>query len=111
MSTPRDTHDALSDTTNIRGMLSICMYAAFFMMPYWYPIYVQTLTIDDKASRKTEEKNMQQQKRQAEMSSEQREEINRRQREYRARKKAGSQISTTSCAFTETVPTSSPTGT
>ena len=87
------------------------MYAAFFMMPYWYPIYVQTLTIDDKASRKTEERNMQQWKRRADMSIEQREEINKKQREYQERKKAATQNSSTSAALTETVPlTSSPTG-
>ena len=48
----------------------------------------------DEAERKRLERNLKQQKRRAEMSNEQRQEINRRQREYRARKKAeSSQIS------------------
>jgi hypothetical protein len=56
--------------------------------------------------------NMQQRKRRAEMSIEQRDEINRRQREYRERKKAATQNSSTSAALTQTVLlTSTPTGT
>ena len=58
---------------------------------------------------------MQQWIRRAEMSSEQREEMNRKKREYmrdyRARKKDASQNNSTSYALTKTVPTSSPTGT
>ena len=44
----------------------------------------------DEAERKRLERNLKQRKRRAEMSDEQRQEINRRQREYRARKKAES---------------------
>ncbi|XP_066350263.1 uncharacterized protein [Miscanthus floridulus] len=84
MSTPRDACDALSDITNIA----------------------------DEASRKREERNMQQRIRRAEMSSEQIEEMKRKKceymRDYRARKKATSQNSSTSCALTETVPTTTP---
>ena len=58
---------------------------------------------------------MQQRIRRAEMSSEQIEEMKRKKREcmrdYRARKKATSQNSSTSCALTETVPTTTPMGT
>jgi hypothetical protein len=46
----------------------------------------------DEASRKREERNMQQRKRRADMSIEQREEINRKQREYRQRKKLQTKI-------------------
>jgi hypothetical protein len=54
---------------------------------------------------------MQQRKRRAEMSIEQRDEINRRQREFRERKKAATQNSSTSAALTQTVPLTTPTGT
>jgi hypothetical protein len=81
---------------------------------FWFPIYIQTPTLDE-ASRKREERNMQQRICRAKMSSEQREEMKRKQREYmrdyRARKKATSQNSSTFYALTETVPTTSPTGT
>ena len=49
--------------------------------------YMQSSELDE-AKRKRLERNIKQQKRRAEMSDEQRQEINRRQREYRARKKA-----------------------
>ena len=62
----------------------------------------------DNAKRKREERNTAQQKRRAEMSIEQREEINRKQREYRARKKATTQNITTSCVVSPTELTSSP---
>ena len=55
---------------------------------------------------------MQQWIRRAEMSSEQREEMNRKKREYmrdyRARKKDASQNNSTSYALTETMPTTTP---
>ena len=50
---------------------------------------MQSGDVDD-AERKRLERNMKQRKRRAEMSDEQRQDINRRQREYRARKKAES---------------------
>ena len=62
----------------------------------------------DNAKRKREERNAAQQKRRAEMSIEQREEINRKQREYRARKKAATQNITTSCVVSPIELTSSP---
>jgi septal ring factor EnvC (AmiA/AmiB activator) len=74
-------------------------------------IDIQTPTFDE-ASRKREERNIQQRICRAEMSSEQREEMKRKQREYmrdyQARKKAKSKNSSTSCALTETVPTTTP---
>ena len=54
--------------------------------------------------------NMQQRKRRAEMTGEQREESNRKQREYRARKKAASQNISTASIVSQVVPTSSPVG-
>ena len=58
---------------------------------------------------------MQQRIHRAEMSSEQIEEMKRKKREYmrdyRAQKKATSQNSSTICALTETVPTTTPMGT
>ncbi|XP_021306215.1 uncharacterized protein LOC110431423 [Sorghum bicolor] len=75
MSTPRDTCGPLSDITNVT----------------------------DEASRKRDQRNMQQRKRRADMSIEQREEINRKQREYRQRKKAATQNSSTSATLTETM--------
>jgi hypothetical protein len=92
MSTPGDTPDALSDITNIAGMISIInMYTTLFgcHSDFLY-IYIETPTLDE-ASRKREQRNMQQRNRQAEMTDRQREEIKRKQREYqrdyRARKK------------------------
>jgi len=61
----------------------------------------------DIANSKREERNTQQWKRRAEMTDEQREEINRKQREYRARKKAD--ISITSIV-SQIVPASSNAG-
>jgi len=62
----------------------------------------------DNAKRKREERNAAQRKRRAEMSIEQREEINRKQQEYRTRKKATTQNITTSCVVSPTELTSSP---
>jgi hypothetical protein len=66
MSLPRDTHDALSDITNITGIfLIIEMYATLLTIAYWFPnIYVQMPTLDE-AARKREERNQQQRRRQA----------------------------------------------
>jgi len=70
-------------------------------------------TLDD-ASRRREERREQQRIRRAELSIEQREEINRKKREYmrdyRARKKATSQNSSNSCASAETLPATSAMG-
>ena len=62
----------------------------------------------DNAKHKREERNAAQRKRRAEMSIEQREEINRKQREYRVQKKAATQNITTSCVVSPTELTSSP---
>jgi hypothetical protein len=44
MSTQRDTRDALSDITNIAGMISHCIYITLGVS-YWFPTHVQTRTI------------------------------------------------------------------
>ena len=62
----------------------------------------------DNAKHKREERNAAQRKRRAEMSIEHREEINRKQREYRVQKKAATQNITTSCVVSPTELTSSP---
>ena len=62
----------------------------------------------DNAKGKREERNVAQQKHRAEISIEQREEINRKQQEYRTRKKATTQNITTSCIVSPTELTSSP---
>ena len=109
MSTSEDTRDALSDITNVACILSICMcttpLGVFLIFCYIY--YYPNTTLDD-ASRRREERREQQRIRRAEMFSEQKEEINRKKREYmrnyRARKKATSQNSSNSYALTETLP-------
>jgi len=68
----------------------------------WSKSIVQTPTLDE-VLRKRDERNMQQRKHRADMSIEQREEINKKQRDYRQRKKAATQNSSTSVALTETV--------
>lgn len=76
------------------------------------PVVIEFYPILDEASRRREERNMQQRKRRADMSIEQRDEINRKQREYRERKKVATQNSSTSVALPDTVLlTSAPTGT
>jgi hypothetical protein len=97
-------------------MLSVYVCVQHFWGGFliFYSIYIQTPTLDD-ASRRREERREQQRIRRAEMSCEQREEMNRKKREYmrdyRTRKKATSQNSSTSYTLTETVPTTSATGT
>jgi hypothetical protein len=81
MSTQRDTRDALSDITNIAGMISHCIYITLggvLLISYTCPNphYI------DEARREREERNLQQRIRRAEMSDEQREEMRRKQREY-----------------------------
>jgi hypothetical protein len=44
MSTLRDTRDALSDITNIAGMISHCIYSTLGVS-CWFPTHVQTRTI------------------------------------------------------------------
>ena len=85
MITPTYTREPLGDITNVIGMLKICTYANLFIFftIYWKDVFIFL----DEESRRREQRNMQQRKHRADMSMEQRDEINRKQREYRERKK------------------------
>lgn len=105
MITPTYTREPLGDITNVIGMLKICTYANLFIFftIYWKDVFIFL----DEESRRREQRNMQQRKRRADMSMEQRGEINRKQLEYRERKKHATQNSSTSAALRETVPLTS----
>jgi hypothetical protein len=64
----------------------------------------------DSADARREERNTRQRKRRTEMTDQQREEINRKQREYQAWRKAAMQNITTTSVVSQTVLASSPAG-
>jgi len=105
MITPTYTREPLGDITNVIGMLKIFSYANLFIFftIYWKDVFIFL----DEESRRREQRNMQQRKRRADMSMEQRGEINRKQLEYRERKKHATQNSSTFAALRETVPLTS----
>jgi len=105
MITPTYTREPLGDITNVIGMLKIFSYANLFIFftIYWKDVFIFL----DEESRRREQRNMQQRKRRADMSMEQRDEINWKQREYRERKKHATQNSSTSAALREMVPLTS----
>jgi len=64
----------------------------------------------DSADARREARNARARKRRAEMTDQQREEANRKQREYRARRKAAMQNNSPTSVVSQTLPASSPAG-